>query len=176
MVNIVEYELLSMETAVFEDIELDLLRETLKVWKDKPAKPYELVEVREGRTLAGFCLFYKSPDTEYTFDIHSFVIGSRYRNSAFGGSLLSLVMDKVSSLVSCGVLRIETSRNKENSVADGFFPSHGFQLIGHIPDFYKSDNDYYIYMKQICVPESEPVKSVSGGVFLSDEYPRFISA
>jgi len=164
MVNIGEYELLSIETNVFEDIELDILKETLKVWKENPGNPYELVEVRYDRIFAGFCLFYKSPDTEYTFDIQAFVVAPGYRNSALGGTLLSLVMDRISGRMQYGVLRIETSRSKESSVADGFFQAHGFQLIGHIPDFYKSENDYYIYMKQIGPTESPSDSRGSAGI------------
>lgn len=161
MVNISEIELLSIETNVFEDIELEILKETLKVWKEKPGDPYELVELRDGRTLAGFCLFYKTPDTEYTFDIHSFVLGSAYRNSALGGSLLALVTGKISSMMGYAVLRTETSRKKESSLTEGFYQAHGFQLIGHIPDFYKSDNDYYIYMKQISPVDTPSVSRSS---------------
>ncbi len=176
MVNISEYELLSIETNAFEDIELDILKESLKVWKENPGNPYELTEMRDGRILAGFCLFYKTMDTEYSFDIHSFVVSSIYRNTALGGSLLSLVLEKISGMVNCGVLRVETSRNKELSVGDGFFQAHGFQLMGHIPDFYKSGNDYYIYVKQICQAEPGTVLPSSSEFHISRDSARFRSA
>lgn len=149
MINIREYELLALETGAYRDIELDILNETLGVWKEHPGAPYELIELRDGLVLAGFCLFYRSPNTEYTFDIHTFAVGRDYRNKAVGPRLMELLEERIASGNPRAVIRIETSRHKEEAIGDGFFCANGFQTIGHIPGFYETDNDYFIYVRSI---------------------------
>jgi ribosomal protein S18 acetylase RimI-like enzyme len=158
MINVREYELLTMETGSYRDIELDILRETLNVWKDRPGAPYELIELRDGQVLAGFCLFYRSPNTEYTFDIHTFVVGRDYRSKAVGPRLVELLEERISSQVPYAVMRIETSKIKETAIGNGFFESVGFQTIGHIPGFYEIDNDYYIYVRAVSAVRLESAK------------------
>jgi ribosomal protein S18 acetylase RimI-like enzyme len=171
MINIREYELLTLETGAYRDIELDILKETLAAWKESPGKPYELIELRDGRVLAGFCLFYRSPNTEYTFDIHTFVVGRDYRNKAVGPRLLELLDDEIARRERYAVVRVETSRLKESAIGDSFFTLNDFQTIGHIPGFYELDNDYYIYVRSVSAlaraaasdqshsPESAPESS-----------------
>ena len=159
MINVREYELLTLETGSYRDIELDILRETLNVWKDKPGLPYELIELRDGQVLAGFCLYYRSPNTEYTFDIHTFVVGRDYRNKAVGPRLIELLEEHISAVVPYAVIRIETSKIKETAIGNGFFESVGFQTIGHIPGFYEIDNDYYIYVRAVSAAKLDAAKS-----------------
>jgi ribosomal protein S18 acetylase RimI-like enzyme len=149
MINIREYELLSLETGAYRDIELDILKETLAAWKESPGAPFELIELRDGQVLAGFCLYYKSPNTEYTFDIHTFVVARDYKGKQVGPRLVELIEERLLEGRPFAVIRIETSKVKESSVGDGFFQSAGFQTIGHIPGFYDTENDYYIYMKAV---------------------------
>lgn len=149
MINIREYELLTLETGAFKDIELDILKEALETWKQNPGKPYELIELRDGRMLAGYCLYYRSPNTDYTYDVHSFVVGRDYRSSAVGQRLLELLEEAILTKDRYAVLRVETSRTKEASLGIEFFNANGFQTIGHIPGFYELDNDYYIYVRAV---------------------------
>lgn len=149
MINIREYELLTLETGAFKDIELDILKEALEAWKLNPGNPYELIELRDGRMLAGYCLYYRSPNTEYTYDVHSFVVGRDYRSSAVGQRLLELLEEAILAKERYAVLRVETSRTKEASLGAEFFNMNGFQTIGHIPGFYELDNDYYIYVRAV---------------------------
>lgn len=157
MINIREYELLTLETGSYRDIELDILKETLAAWKENPGSPYELIELRDGITLAGFCLYYRSPNTDYTFDIHTFVVGRDYRNKAVGPRLMDLLEEQVLSQTGFAVIRVETSRLKENAIGDDFFTANGFQTMGHIPGFYEADNDYYIYVRAVSAgkPQQE---------------------
>ncbi len=154
MINIREYELLSMETGAYRDIELDILKEALATWKERPGAPFELIELRDGTVLAGFCLYYRSPNTDYTFDVHTFVVGRDYRNKAVGPRLIELLEERIRESCRFAVIRIETSRVKENSVGDSFFQGIGFQTIGHIPSFYDAENDYYIYVRAVSATEA----------------------
>lgn len=163
MINVREYELLTLETGAYRDIELDILKETLAAWKERPGEPYELIELRDGMTLAGFCLFYRAPNTEYTYDIHTFVVGRDYRNKAVGPRLIELLEEQLLGRGDYAVIRIETSQVKETSVGDGFFIASGFQAIGHIPGFYEAHNDYYIYVRAVSSrPLARPADAADG--------------
>ena len=149
MINIREYELVSLETGAYRDIEVDILKKTLPTWKENPGKPFELIELRDGSILAGFCLYYHAPNTEYTFDVHTFVVGRDYRNKAVGPRLIELLEERLLETRKYAVIRMETSKVKENAIGDEFFQSIGFQTIGHIPGFYDAENDCSIYVKPV---------------------------
>ncbi len=157
MINIREYELVSLETGAYKDIELDILKETLATWKEKPGAPFELIELRDGSILAGFCLYYHAPNTEYTYDIHTLVVGRDYRNKAVGPRLIELLEERLLETRKFAVIRIETSKVKESAIGDSFFSSVGFHTIGHIPAFYDVENDYFIYVRAVSSqPLEEP--------------------
>jgi len=160
MINIREYELVSLETGAYRDIELDILKEALATWKEHPGAPFELIELRDGQLLAGFCLYYHAPNTEYTYDVHTFVVGRDYHNKAVGPRLLELLEERLLETRKYAVIRMETSKVKENAIGDSFFQSVGFQTIGHIPAFYDAENDYYIYVK--AVSSLKPKETASG--------------
>jgi ribosomal protein S18 acetylase RimI-like enzyme len=161
MINIREYELVSLETGAYRDIELDILKETLAAWKESPGKPFELIELRDGVILAGFCLYYKAPNTDYTFDVHTFVIGRDYRNRVVGPRLIELLEERLLESRKYAVIRVETSKVKEEAIGDSFFQVNGFQTIGHIPAFYDTENDYYIYVKAVSSIPIKPEQSTS---------------
>lgn len=144
-----DYEQLALESGVYKDIELDILIDTLESWKARPGSPYSLVEVRDSREPAGFCLFHRASNTESTFDIHTFLVGRDYRGKGASDKLLELLSEEVLSSTRSAMIRIETSSVKEAAVEPRFFSSRGFETIGHIPDFYGPGNDYWIYAKQV---------------------------
>lgn len=145
-----DYEQLALESGVYKDIELDILIDTLDSWKARPGSPYSLVEVRDSREPAGFCLFQRAANTESTFDIHTFLVGRDYRGKGAAEKLLDLLAEEILASVRSAMIRIETSSTKENAVEPRFFTARGFETIGHIPDFYGPGNDYWIYAKQVA--------------------------
>ncbi|MBN1242138.1 MAG: GNAT family N-acetyltransferase [Spirochaetales bacterium] len=147
MIDVREYEQLVLETGAYRDIELDILGETLEVWKERPGQPYTLVEIRDGKQLAGFCLYHKAQATEYTYDIHTLIVGRDYRGKGVGTRLVELVRDEIVTRERYAIIRSETSKTKEKAIEPGFYEANGFETIGHIPDFYENENDYYIYAR-----------------------------
>lgn len=145
-----DYEQLALESGVYKDIELDILIDTLDSWKARPGSPYSLVEVRDSREPAGFCLFQRAANTESTFDVHTFLVGRDYRGKGAAEKLLDLLAEEILASVRSAMIRIETSSLKENAVETRFFTARGFETIGHIPDFYGPGNDYWIYAKQVA--------------------------
>ncbi|NLJ45874.1 MAG: GNAT family N-acetyltransferase [Treponema sp.] len=144
-----DYEQLALESGVYKDIELDILIDTLESWKSRPGSPFSLVEVRDSREPAGFCLFQRASNTTSTFDIHTFLVGRDYKGKGAADKLLELLTEEILSSVRSAMIRVEVSSMKENAVEPGFFTARGFEILGHIPDFYGPGNDYWIYAKQV---------------------------
>ena len=149
MMDTRDYEQLALESGVYKDIELDILIDTLDSWKSRPGSPYSLVEVRDSRDPAGFCLFLRAANTESTFDIHTFLVGRNYRGKGAADKLLELLIEEALSAAPSVMLRIETSSLKESAVESGFYLSRGFETLGHIPNFYGTGNDYWIYARLV---------------------------
>ncbi len=162
MIDLEEYGNLANDTGAFLDIELEIQKEALKTWEEKPGQNYFLVEIRDGKLLAGYCLYHRAANTDFTMDIHSFVVDRDYRDKGVGVRLLEMVEDELLSTMGHAILRIEISRKKESIVGDQFFAENGFEMIGHIPDFYEEGNDYYIYVRHVCPEPDEPEELESG--------------
>ncbi|MBP7096824.1 MAG: GNAT family N-acetyltransferase [Spirochaetia bacterium] len=167
MIDVREYEQLALETGAYRDIELDILGETLEVWKERPGQPYTLVEIRDGKQLAGFCLYHKAQATEYTYDIHTLAVGRDYRGKGVGTRLVELVRDEIVTREPYGIIRSETSKAKERAIEPGFYEANGFETIGHIPDFYENENDYYIYARAATRAEA-PLEGEPGAESAAD--------
>ncbi len=171
--NINEYMQISRESGAYRDIELDILEETLRIWKENPGVNFEIIELRDGSILAGFCLYNKIPHTDFSFDIISFIVGRDYKNKPVGIRLLELLEENLVQNRHYSIIRVETSCIKEQALGDNFFLDSGFQMLGHIPSFYDRDNDYFIYIKAVFPPKNEALpdnmeKSSESGLDESD--------
>jgi len=149
--DITEYEYLVLELQILKEIELDILHETLLTWKQNPGDPYMVTEIRDGKQLAGFCIYYQSPNTEYSYDIHTFCVGVNYRHTQVADDLLYQLEQELLKKHTHAVIRVETSQSKEMAIRENFYFNAGFQKIGHIPSYYELGNDYFIYSKSISV-------------------------
>jgi hypothetical protein len=144
-----EYEGLARETRAFKDIELEILKESLRAWSDRPGDPFSLVELRDGKLLAGFALMCKESSTEYTFDAKAICVGPSYLGSEVTDIVVGMLESELLKTESSAILRVETSTKKEAAIGKGVLASRGYALIGHIPDFYEAGDDYYMYAKHL---------------------------
>ncbi len=153
-----EFVNLARETGAFKDIELEILRESLAAWQKRPGDPYRLLELRDGKVLAGFALMCREPNTEYSFDVRALCVGPDYIGTGAAGGVVALLEDEVLRLGDSGILRVETSSRKEKAIDAGLLAELGFTLIGHIPDFYEPGDDYYMYAKHLRRPGGGPAQ------------------
>jgi hypothetical protein len=144
-----EFESLARETGAFQDIELDILKETISAWREKPGEPYTLLELRDGKTLAGFAVICREASTEYTFDMRAFCIERSYVGKGVAASILGMVEEELLRNEASAILRIEISSSKEAAIGKGVLLERGFSIIGHIPDFYLPGDDYFMYAKHL---------------------------
>ncbi len=149
MMDLSEYESLAAETGVFKDIELEILKEGLLSWRDKPGQPYTVVELRDGRLLAGFALLCREASAEFTFEAKAICIEPSYVGKGVADGLLAKLEEAALGAEPSAILRIETSTRKEAAMGPGLLGSKPYALIGHIPDFYAPGDDYFMYARHL---------------------------
>jgi len=151
MTDIREYLQLARESRAYKDIELDILQETLASWAERPGDPCFVAELRDGKVLAGFAVYVKAQNTDYTYDVRAICVDSIYRGKGVGQRLAEVIEEETLQREPQAIIRFEISRKKEESVGTGFLLEKGFSLIGHIEAFYDSADDYYIYAKHVSI-------------------------
>jgi ribosomal protein S18 acetylase RimI-like enzyme len=158
MTDIREYIQLARETEAFKDIELDILKETLSSWAERPGDPCSVVELRDGKTLAGFAVYARAHNTDYTYDVRAICVDTSYRGKGVGQKLAEMIEEETISQAPQAIVRFEISRTKEEAVGAGFLLERGFSLIGHIKAFYATEDDYYIYAKHVSIHAAKAKK------------------
>lgn len=149
MMDTSEYEGLARETGAFKDIELEILKEAFEAWQKKPGDPYTILEVRDGKILAGFAIVCKQSTAEFTFDLRAMCVDPSYVGKSVTASILGMLEEELLRQAPSAILRIETSTHKEAAFGKGILAEQGYALIGHIPDFYETGEDYFMYAKHL---------------------------
>jgi hypothetical protein len=149
MIDMDEFGGLARETEVYKDIELEILKEALSAWQQKPGDPYSVLELRDGKVLAGFAVMCREAGTDSSFDVRAMCIAPSYIGTGVPTSIIAMLEDEVLSMESSAILRFETSTRKEASIGTGILSRQGYALIGHIPDFYSPGDDYFMYARHL---------------------------
>ena len=149
MIDPREYEGLARDTGAFKDIELEILKEMIAAGKERPGDPYTILELRDGKVLAGFAAMCKEASTDYTYDLRALCVDRSYIGKGVTAGILDLAEGELLKDASSAILRIETSSRKEAAVGEGLISERGYALIGHIPDFYEPGDDYFMYAKHL---------------------------
>jgi ribosomal protein S18 acetylase RimI-like enzyme len=163
MIDQREYEGLARETGAYKDIELDILKEAISAWEKSPGNPYTILEIRDGKVLAGFAVMRREEATDYTFNAQAFCVDPSYLGKGVVDNLLSMLEREARSIAPSAILRFETSTEKEAAFGAGLLSARGYSLIGHIPDFYAAGNDYYMYAKHLHHREPKPEEGAASG-------------
>jgi len=159
-IDVHEYESLARDSGVYKDIEIEILAETLLAWKSRPGEPHILLDLRDGKFLAGFAILAKAQNTDSAYDIRDFCIDRAYIGKGVGERLIEMLEEETKRLETSALIRLEISRRKEDSLGRGLFLSCGYTLVGHIPDFYGTEDDYFMYLKYIA---KAPGQKADGG-------------
>jgi GNAT superfamily N-acetyltransferase len=149
MVDTNEYENLARETGAFKDIELDLIRDAFSAWRKSPGDPYTILEIRDGKILAGFTACSRKANTDFSFDLLALCVDPSYVGKGITSGLLGMIEDELLRTKASAILRVEISSLKEAAIGKGILSERGYSLIGHIPDFYGHGDDYYMYAKHL---------------------------
>ncbi len=157
MIDTGEYEDLARETGAFQDIELDILKDAFGAWRKNPSDPYTVLELRDGKVLAGFAVTCRKASTDYSFDVRALCVDPSYIGKGVTAKILDMLEEELLKTHASAILRIEISTVKETAIGNGVLVERGYALIGHIPDFYEVGDDYFMYAKHLrrAVAEEE---------------------
>ncbi len=157
-VDFKEYEDLVTGSGGYRDIEVEMLKETLSSWKKNPDNPYTIMEVRDGRLLAAIAVASRIPSREYTFEIRYLCVDQDYTSTKVGERILQMIDEEFLLRHPQALIQYETSTRKLASVGISLLEASGYNLIGHIPDFYSRGDDFYMFSKFLSRVKIEPEK------------------
>jgi len=149
MIDLSDYESLALESGAFMDIELDILKETLAEWQAMPEGPCSVLELRDGKILAGFAVICRESGTEYSFETRAICVDRAYIGKGVAEGLLDMIEEEALRKGASAIIRIETSTKKTAAIGEGAFLARSYAVMGHIADFYAKGDDYYMYAKHI---------------------------
>ncbi|MDP2792194.1 MAG: hypothetical protein Q8O15_10615 [Rectinemataceae bacterium] len=159
-VGLRDYEDLLSDSGGYRDIEIDMLGEAIESFRANPDKPYTVLEIRDGKTLASLVIAARIPSREYTFEIRCLCVDRDYISTKAGKHILGMIDEDFLRKNPKALIQYETSTKKLKSVGRELVESAGFNLIGHIPDFYSPGDDFFMYSKFLSrvstAPESVP--------------------
>lgn len=153
MADISDYERLARDSGAFRDIEIDILSESLQLWSKRPGDPNTLLELRDGKVLAGFALLCRATNTDFTFDVLALCVARSYHGTEAARSLVEMIEEESLRTMDSAIVRFETSTRKESAIQQGLLAGEGYTLVGHIVDFYEPGDDYFIYAKHVAVSQ-----------------------
>jgi ribosomal protein S18 acetylase RimI-like enzyme len=137
------------ETSMFSAGEIDVARELIDIWLDKPLqKDYLIYTALHGGAAAGYVCFGPTPATGATWDIYWIAVAPPLQGQGLGGRLLRFAEDEIIRLGGRLII-IETSSTQHYSRTQDFYKKHGYIIEARIRDFYRPGDDRLIYVKRI---------------------------
>ncbi|MBF0522951.1 MAG: GNAT family N-acetyltransferase [Candidatus Omnitrophica bacterium] len=154
-----EYLKISLNSGIFNDNELDALKEILEAYEQNPGKDYFLFEERQGSALLGFLIFGKSSLTHFSWDIYRLVVDKDFLEQPIAEKLLARLEDFILKDEKKAILRVETSTKEACAHARELYEQLNFQEGGRIPSFYDDKEDLIVYYKPIGITMPEDLLS-----------------
>lgn len=106
---------------------------------------YIYVYEHEGKA-AGYHCTGRRPLTDGVFDLYWIVVDPAGTGGGFGSALLKHAEALVQSKGGRWILA-ETSSRKQYDKTRNFYKKHNYQILAHIPDFYKMGDGMVVYGK-----------------------------
>jgi GNAT superfamily N-acetyltransferase len=150
-----EFEELVRRTGAYEDIEVQMLKEAFESYDRKPGEPFTVLELRDGKTLAGFAVMRREGSCSYSYTLQALCVDPTYIGKGVAEKLLEMIEEEALRLVVSAILRFELSAHKEAAFGAGILMARGYAILGHIADFYDAGNDYFMYAKHVTREKKE---------------------
>ena len=137
------------ETNMFSAAELEVAKELIDIWLDKPEQKDYIIYCAElaGET-AGYVCIGPTPATQATYDLYWIAVAPRLQGGGIGGRLLQFAEKEIASRGGRLVI-IETSSTQRYRPTQGFYEKHGYIIEARIRDFYRTGDDRLIYTKRL---------------------------
>jgi ribosomal protein S18 acetylase RimI-like enzyme len=147
--EIKQYLKITKSTEVFNEGEIEILKELLEDLQNNKKTTYSLIEEEADGKLAGFTLFGRTPLTEFTWDIYWIIVGKEFQGRGIGKSLLIKTEELIKEKTSRATIKLETSTRKKYSAARGLYKRVKFEEAGTLSNFYSEGDDMVIFYKDI---------------------------
>jgi ribosomal protein S18 acetylase RimI-like enzyme len=137
------------EGEMFTAEELDVARELIDIWLDRPEQKDYLIFTAEldGRA-TGYVCFGPTPATQGTYDLYWIAVAPRLQGRGLGGRLLDFAEAQIVSRAGRIVI-IETSSTQRYRPTQAFYEKKGYVIEARIRDFYRAGDDRLIYVKRM---------------------------
>jgi ribosomal protein S18 acetylase RimI-like enzyme len=133
----------------FKPFEVVVAEELIDCHLDDPKGSGYCVLIAEAdSSLAGYVCYGPTPLTEGTWDVYWLAVAPEKQGRGIGSSLLEAAeneMRKVQARLSI----IETSATPLYEKTRRFHLSHGYEIAGHVPDFYAPGDGKLIMVKRL---------------------------
>ena len=139
-------------TGMFTPEEIEVARELIDAWLDKPDQKDYIVNTAEtGGRVTGYVCYGPTPATEGTFDLYWIAVDPDLQGRGTGGRLLRDTEERI--LAAGGrLVVIETSSVEKYLPTRKFYESRGYAVEARIRDFYRPGDDRLILTRRLIRP------------------------
>ena len=109
---------------------------------------YYVLVAEDGSAVVGYICYGPTPLTDGTWDIYWQVVAGEKQRQGIGGTLIRAAEEKIRRAQGRLAI-IETSSMAAYEKTRRFYLSHGYGIIGCIPDFYAPGDDKLILQKRL---------------------------
>lgn len=136
-------------TPEFKPSEVVVAEEVIDSYlRDPGSSGYSALVAELDSAIVGYICYGPAPLTEGTWDIYWIAVAAEKQGKGIGGALLAHAENRMSK-AQARLAIIETSSQPEYEKTKRFHLSHGYQVIGRLPDFYAPGDDKLILQKQL---------------------------
>lgn len=141
---------LVIATDVFNQDEIDIAVELLDIYLNDPdQQDYEMyTAVDDEKRVLGYICIGPTPATAATYDLYWVAVTPNDQAKGVGTLLLNHVEQELKNR-NGRLLVAETSSTSKYQKTRGFYERKGFQMLAHIKEYYKPDDDLIIYGKYL---------------------------
>jgi aminoglycoside 6'-N-acetyltransferase I len=141
---------LVIATEVFNQDEIDIAVELLDIYLNDPdQQDYEMyTAVDDEKRVMGYICIGPTPATAATYDLYWVAVTPDVQAKGIGTMLLNHVEQELKKR-NGRLLVAETSSTSKYQKTRAFYERKGFQMLAHIKEYYKPDDDLIIYGKYL---------------------------
>jgi GNAT superfamily N-acetyltransferase len=141
---------LVIATEVFNQDEIDIAVELLDIYLNDPdQQDYEMyTAVDDDKRVLGYICIGPTPATAATYDLYWVAVTPDVQAKGIGTLLLNHVEQELKKR-NGRLLVAETSSTSKYQKTRAFYERKGFQMLAHIKEYYKPDDDLIIYGKYL---------------------------
>lgn len=138
------------DTPEFKPAEVVVAEEVIDSYlRDPDGSGYYALVAELDSAIVGYICYGPAPLTEASWDIYWMAVSAEKQGKGAGGTLLAHAEDRIRE-VKGRLIFIETSSKAGYEKTRRFYLSHGYEIIGRIPDFYAPGDDKIIMQKRLA--------------------------